>query len=87
MVNQAEFATLLDEFKKLNAHIDQIEERLAQWEAIIRLTRKTVCYRFQGLGHVAKHCPNRSMVTRKEYYTFLLHNMNDIWQMNSSINI
>ncbi|KAL2923133.1 Replication protein A 70 kDa DNA-binding subunit C, partial [Bienertia sinuspersici] len=43
-----------------------------------QLTRKTVCYRCQGLGHVAKQCPNRSMVTREEYYTFLLHNMDDI---------
>ncbi|KAL2925540.1 Replication protein A 70 kDa DNA-binding subunit C [Bienertia sinuspersici] len=40
-------------------------------------TRKTVCYRCQGLGHLAKQCPNRSMVTREEYYTFLLLNMDD----------
>ncbi|KAL2942797.1 Protein air1 [Bienertia sinuspersici] len=176
MVNQAEFAALLDEFKKLKARIDQTEELLAQWDAVImklqqdlkdrvvgdspshtrqyrddeiklvdlpsfegdelhplttfddvcslatklnkqnkgkgsiygqflapkaepitaataqesgqqpapkvdtvaalkgklekvqfpqQPTKKTVCYRCQGLGHVAKQCPNRSMVTRE----------------------
>lgn len=35
-------------------------------------------FKCQGLGHVARNCPTRVMVTRDGYYSFLLHDKNDV---------
>ena len=34
--------------------------------------KKMVWFKCQGLGHVVRNCPNRTMVTREEYYNFLV---------------
>ncbi|KMT15829.1 hypothetical protein BVRB_3g057980 [Beta vulgaris subsp. vulgaris] len=39
--------------------------------------KKTICFRCQGLGHVAKNCPYVSLVTREDYFAFLAQETSD----------
>ncbi|KAL2904678.1 Chaperone protein DnaJ [Bienertia sinuspersici] len=48
-------------------------------------SKMLVCFRCQGLGHVSKVCPNRTMVTRQEYYNFLMQNMDELVEARARI--
>ncbi|KAL2937984.1 DNA-binding protein HEXBP, partial [Bienertia sinuspersici] len=47
--------------------------------------KKPVCFKCQGLGHVSKVCPNRTMVTRQEYYNFLMQNMDELVEQEQEL--
>lgn len=32
--------------------------------------RKTICFQCQGIGHVARSCPNKILISREEYDVF-----------------
>ena len=32
--------------------------------------KQVVCYKCQGMGHIAKQCPNKVLITREEYFHF-----------------
>ncbi|KAL2933531.1 Immunoglobulin A1 protease, partial [Bienertia sinuspersici] len=48
-------------------------------------SKKPDCFKCQGLGHVSKVCPNRTMVTRQEYYNFLMQNMDELVEQEQEL--
>ncbi|KAL2900524.1 mRNA 3'-end-processing protein YTH1 [Bienertia sinuspersici] len=40
--------------------------------------KQVVCYKCQGMDHLAKQCPNKVLVIREEYYTLLNQHMDEL---------
>lgn len=47
--------------------------------------KKPDCFKCQGLKHVAKQCHNRTMISRAEYYGYLLHTLDSDEQVQQHI--
>ncbi|KAL2930607.1 hypothetical protein RDABS01_036017, partial [Bienertia sinuspersici] len=48
-------------------------------------SKKLVCFKCQGLGHVSKVCLNLTKVTRQEYYSFLMQKMDKLVEQEQEL--
>ncbi|KAL2929766.1 DNA-binding protein HEXBP [Bienertia sinuspersici] len=100
MGGQPDMDKLIAEIQKLSAKIDEQEEARKRQETFAatvgdnKLTignskeeasKKPICFTCKGLGHVSKVCPNRTMVTRQEYYNFLMQNMDELVEQEQEL--
>uniref|UniRef100_A0A803MK46 CCHC-type domain-containing protein n=1 Tax=Chenopodium quinoa TaxID=63459 RepID=A0A803MK46_CHEQI len=58
---------LVSNLKKGQSSLPQSQQKMKQ----------IVCFKCQGMGHIAKQCPNKALVTKEEYYMFLSQNVDE----------
>uniref|UniRef100_A0A803LJ07 CCHC-type domain-containing protein n=1 Tax=Chenopodium quinoa TaxID=63459 RepID=A0A803LJ07_CHEQI len=60
---------------KLVSNLKQGQSSLPQSQ---QKMKQIVCFKCQGMGHLAKQCPNKALITKEEYYTFLSQNVDEL---------
>uniref|UniRef100_A0A803N3K3 CCHC-type domain-containing protein n=1 Tax=Chenopodium quinoa TaxID=63459 RepID=A0A803N3K3_CHEQI len=67
----------LDATSKHDKHVSNLKQGQSSLPQSQQKMKQIVCFKCQGMGYLAKQCPNKALITKEEYYTFLSQNVDE----------